>query len=108
MLYSLRLAAATDTVAVLLGTVLAYLGTHGAGRVGPVLEGISLWTISIPGLILAAGYVFLWNEPWLVPLHLDLAAETAATAAVAAPARTRAREMADRRLHVMITETEME
>jgi hypothetical protein len=36
----------------------------------------------------------------------DLAAEAAA--AVAAPARTRAREIADRRLHVMITETEME
>lgn len=73
LLYSLRLAAVTATAAVLLGSVLAYLGTQGSGRVGTVLEGISLWTISIPGLILAAGYVFLWNQPWLVPLHLDLA-----------------------------------
>jgi hypothetical protein len=31
-----------------------------------------------------------------------------AAAAVAAPARKRAREIADRRLHVMITATEME
>lgn len=72
LLYSLRLAALTATVAVLLGTLLAYLGTHGSGLVGHLLEGVSLWTISVPGIILAAGYVFLWNQPWLVPLHLDL------------------------------------
>lgn len=72
LFFSLRLAAVTATIVVLLGTLLAYLGTHGAGWVGHILEGISLWTISVPGLILAAGYVFLWNQPWLVPLHLDL------------------------------------
>jgi len=72
LFYSLRLAAVTATVAVLFGTLLAYLGTHGSGWVGQLLEGVSLWTISVPGIILAAGYVFLWNQPWLVPLHLDL------------------------------------
>lgn len=70
--YSLRLAAVTATAAVLLGTLLAYLGTHGSGRLGTFLEGVSLWTISIPGIILAAGYVFLWNEPWLERAHLNL------------------------------------
>ncbi len=70
--YSLRLAAVTATAAVLLGTLLAYLGTHGSGRLGTVLEGVSLWTISIPGIILAVGYVFLWNQPWLERVHLNL------------------------------------
>ncbi len=70
--YSMRLAVVTATAAVLLGTLLAYLGTHGSGRLGAWLEGVSLWTISIPGMILAAGYVFLWNEPWLARVHLHL------------------------------------
>lgn len=70
--YSMRLAVITATGAVLLGTLLAYLGTHGAGRLGPLLEGVSLWTISIPGIILASGYVFLWNQPWLERVHLNL------------------------------------
>ncbi len=73
LLYSLRLAAVAATAAVAFGTALAFLGTEpGAGWLGQVLHGVALWTISIPGIVLAAGYAFFWNQPWLVPLRLDL------------------------------------
>ncbi len=60
--YSLRLALVTATAALALGTLLAYFGTQGGGATGQFLQGISLWTISVPGIILAAGYVFAWNH----------------------------------------------
>jgi len=71
-LYSLRLAAATATATVLFGTLLAYLATESGGRVEHLLQGLSLWTISVPGIILASGYVFFWNQPWLAHAHVDL------------------------------------
>ncbi|HVB10162.1 MAG TPA: ABC transporter permease subunit [Bacillota bacterium] len=70
--YSLRLALVTATAALALGTLLAYFGTQGKGGTGQFLQAISLWTISVPGIILAAGYVFAWNQRWLSSIGLEL------------------------------------
>lgn len=37
-----------------------------------VLGLITLTTIAIPGIVLAAGYIFAWNQPWEARAHLQL------------------------------------
>lgn len=72
LLFSLQLGAIAATVAVLLGTFLAYVGRQQSAGLAASLQGLSLWVISAPGIVLGAGYIFAWNQPWLAPLHLQI------------------------------------
>jgi iron(III) transport system permease protein len=72
LFFSLRLAAVAATAAVLLGSFLAWAGIQGSGAFRAALQGISLWIISLPGIVLAAGYIFAWNQRWLAAAHLLL------------------------------------
>lgn len=62
---SLRLALATATLVMLIGTPIAFLvsRTQLPGR--RALSFVTLITISVPGIILASGYIFAWNSPYL-------------------------------------------
>ena len=59
------LALATATIAALLGGAIAYVveRTRMPGR--SVLRLLTLVTLAIPGVVLAAGYIFAWNQPWM-------------------------------------------
>lgn len=62
---SLRLAFGTATIVTLVGLPIAFLvsRTHLPGR--RILSFVTLVTISVPGIILACGYIFAWNSPYL-------------------------------------------
>ncbi len=62
---SLRLSLATATLVTLIGAPIAFLvsRTHLPGR--RALSFVTLITISVPGIILASGYIFAWNSPYL-------------------------------------------
>lgn len=69
---SMELALGAAVVAVILGLALAYIiqYTEVPGR--KVLYFLTMSTIAIPGIVLAAGFVFAFNAIWLVPLHLAI------------------------------------
>ncbi len=62
---SARLAVAAATVVTLIGLPIAFLirRTQLPGR--RLLSFTTLVTISVPGIILACGYIFAWNSPYL-------------------------------------------
>jgi iron(III) transport system permease protein len=59
------LALAAATITALLGPAIAYVieRTRLPGR--SFLRVLTLTTIAIPGIVLAAGYIFAWNQPWM-------------------------------------------
>lgn len=67
---SLRLALGTATLVTLIGTPIAFLvsRTQLPGR--RLLSVVTLMTISVPGIILASGYIFAWNSPYLENLGI--------------------------------------
>ncbi len=66
--YALVAAVLTALLAVLVGYQLVFRGS----AVNRVLNLIVISTIAIPGVVMAAGFVFAWNAVWLIPLHLVL------------------------------------
>lgn len=62
---STGLAVLTATIAALLGAAVAFVveRTHVAGR--GFLRLTTVVTLAIPGVVLAAGYIFAWNQPWM-------------------------------------------
>ena len=65
LMLSLWLSLAAATIVMTLGLPISYLITrsHIPGR--RALSFITLVTISVPGIILACGYIFAWNSPYL-------------------------------------------
>jgi iron(III) transport system permease protein len=63
---SLRLAFGAATLVTLIGLPVAYIvgKTQIPGR--RLLSAVTLVTISVPGIILASGYIFAWNSPYLL------------------------------------------
>lgn len=59
------LALATATIAALLGAAVAFVveRTRVPGR--GFLRLMTVVTLAIPGIVLAVGYIFAWNQPWM-------------------------------------------
>lgn len=62
---STLLAVATATIAALLGAAVAFVveRTRIPGR--GVLRLLTIVTLAIPGIVLAVGYIFAWNQSWM-------------------------------------------
>ncbi len=62
---STLLAILTATIAAFLGAAVAFVveRTRVAGRA--FLQLTTIVTLAIPGVVLAAGYIFAWNQPWM-------------------------------------------
>lgn len=60
------LALATATIAALLGAAVAFVveRTRVPGR--GFLRLMTVVTLAIPGIVLAVGYIFAWNQPWMI------------------------------------------
>jgi iron(III) transport system permease protein len=59
------LAILTATITAVLGIAVAFVveRTRMPGR--SVLRMLTIVTLAIPGIVLAAGYIFAWNQPWM-------------------------------------------
>lgn len=68
---SIKLALLTTLAVTFLGVVLAYVIQKSKGLTTRLLYVLTMSTLAIPGIILAAAYVFAWNAPFLVPFHLN-------------------------------------
>lgn len=68
LLYSLIVGVATMVI----GLFIAYQLTAKKSWLGSIINAVTMSTIAIPGVVLAAGFVFAWNAKWLIPLHLVL------------------------------------
>ncbi len=78
LLYSLRLAAITATVVMALSVPAARLLTRrGSGLVGRTLDLVLLGAVAVPAIVMAAGYILIWNLPIMHSLGLSLYGTTA-------------------------------
>ncbi|MBF6605213.1 MAG: iron ABC transporter permease [Chloroflexi bacterium] len=73
LIFSTSLAVIAAVVTVVLGLAVARLLTsRGGGRVGRITDLVLLGSVALPGIVLAAGYIFAYNLPGLTNLGLDL------------------------------------
>ncbi len=78
LLYSLRLAAITATVVMALSVPAARLLTkRGAGLVGSTLDLVLLGAVAVPSIVMAAGYILIWNLPAMHAVGISLYGTTA-------------------------------
>ncbi|MGG4495511.1 ABC transporter permease [Brevibacillus reuszeri] len=68
LLYALIVAVTT----LVLGIIISFQMTFYQNKINKALDMIIMSTMAIPGVVLAAGFVFAWNATWLIPLHLVL------------------------------------
>jgi iron(III) transport system permease protein len=71
ILRSLGLAVLTAMTVTILGIGLAFVIHKKSGLETKLLYVLTMSTLAIPGIVLAAGFVFAWNAPYLIPLHLN-------------------------------------
>ncbi len=67
---SVKLAFGAATVVTLIGLPIAFLTTRTRMPGKKILGFATLVTISVPGIILASGYIFAWNSPYLQHLGI--------------------------------------
>ncbi len=71
-LASLLYAVAAASIGVLIGLLVALAWRRGGGWLTGVLQGFLTTAIAVPGIVLGAGYIFLWDQPFLQHVGLLL------------------------------------
>ncbi len=71
ILRSLKLSLGVSIIVTILGVVFGYVINQKNNFQTRLLFILTMSTLAIPGIVLAAGYIFAWNAPFLVPLHLN-------------------------------------
>jgi iron(III) transport system permease protein len=71
ILRSLGLSTLTALTVTILGIGLAFVIHQKSGIETKILYVLTMSTLAIPGIVLAAGFVFAWNAPYLIPYHLN-------------------------------------
>jgi iron(III) transport system permease protein len=69
---SLSYALVAAVAVAVIGLFVAQQMTFAKTATSKVLNILTMSTIAIPGVVLAAGFVFAWNARWLIPLNLVL------------------------------------
>ncbi len=78
LLYSLRLAVIASTIVMLLAVPVARLLTRrAAGLVGRTLDFVLLGAVALPSIVMAAGYILIYNLPVMHSLGIALYGTTA-------------------------------
>lgn len=67
---SLEYALVIAFLTMILGVVLAYQMSFQKSAVNSFLNILTMSVIAVPGIVLAAAFVFAWNAVWLIPLNL--------------------------------------
>lgn len=68
LMYGLIAALCTSALALFLG----YQLTFKHSKITKVINTITMASLAIPGVVLAAGFIFAWNATWMQALHLVL------------------------------------
>ncbi|WP_148271344.1 ABC transporter permease [Desulfosporosinus acidiphilus] len=69
---SLEYALAVAVLTMILGVILAYQMSFKKSAANSFLNILTMSVIAVPGIVLAAAFVFAWNGVWLIPLNLVL------------------------------------
>ncbi|HVA84688.1 MAG TPA: ABC transporter permease subunit [Candidatus Saccharimonadales bacterium] len=73
LIFSTLLGIVTAIVTVVLGLGVARLLTsRSGGRIARITDLVLLGSVALPGIVLAAGYIFMYNLPGLTAIGLDL------------------------------------
>lgn len=70
--HSLSLAGIAAVFGILIGFCIAYVLTYSRFRYKKLIDMATLVAMAVPGVVLGIGYIFIWNQKWLVPLGLHL------------------------------------
>ena len=70
--HSLTLAVIAAVIGIVLGFAVAYILTYSDFKLKKFIDTITLIAMAVPGVVLGIGYIFVWNQKWLVPLGLNL------------------------------------
>jgi iron(III) transport system permease protein len=71
ILRSLKLSLGVSIIVTILGVVFGFVINQNNNFQTKLLFVLTMSTLAIPGIVLAAGYIFAWNAPFLVPFHLN-------------------------------------
>lgn len=69
---SLSLASIAAVFGLLIAFCTAYVLTYSTSKLKKVIDMTTLIAMAVPGVVLGIGYIFVWNQAFLVPLHLHL------------------------------------
>ncbi len=69
---SLSLASIAAIFGLLIAFCTAYVLTYSTSKLKKVIDMTTLIAMAVPGIVLGIGYIFVWNQAFLVPLHLHL------------------------------------
>lgn len=69
---SLEYAFVVAVLTMILGVILAYQMSFKKSALNSFLNILTMSVIAVPGIVLAAAFVFAWNGVWLIPLNLVL------------------------------------
>lgn len=72
MKHSLGLAVIAAFFGLLVAFCTAYVLTYSRSHLKKAIDMTTLIAMAVPGVVLGIGYIFVWNQKWLVPLHLHL------------------------------------
>lgn len=70
--HSLGLAATAAVIGVVVGFCVAYVLTYSEFRLKKDIDMMTLVAMAVPGVVLGIGYIFIWNQRWLMPIGLHL------------------------------------
>lgn len=70
--HSLGLAATAAVIGVVVGFCVAYVLTYSEFRLKKGIDMMTLVAMAVPGVVLGIGYIFIWNQRWLMPIGLHL------------------------------------
>lgn len=70
--HSLGLAVIAAGIGLLIAFCCAYVLTYAKTPLKKAIDMTTLVAMAVPGIVLGVGYIFVWNQKWLVPIGLHL------------------------------------
>lgn len=70
--HSLGLAVIAAVIGLIIAFCTAYVLTYSRSPLKKAIDMTTLIAMAVPGVVLGVGYIFVWNQKWLVPIGLHL------------------------------------
>ena len=70
--HSLGLAVIAAVIGLVIAFCCAYVLTYAKTPLKKAIDMTTLVAMAVPGIVLGVGYIFVWNQKWLVPIGLHL------------------------------------
>ncbi len=72
LIHSLEIAGVAAVAGLIVGFMIGYVLIFTDFRYRAIIDSLSIISLAVPGVVLGIGYIFVWNQSWLEPLHLQL------------------------------------